>query len=227
MRQDGITWRQRVFDPDEEERRLARLRRVALEVMGILASDDARRLDAFCRLFGTWNDKINLGGARSFEELVDEHLVDAFAARGLILPGDLVVDIGSGGGLPAVPLACLCRDASFELWEPRAKRAAFLRTAVRELDLRDRVSIVGRRLEVTSRGEEAPSSASGGARPYSVAMSRATWTPPEWLVRARQFAPSARALVFTTATGLVGLEPPAKVVTYGPHRRLAVFLPRP
>jgi 16S rRNA (guanine527-N7)-methyltransferase len=216
-----------VFDPDEEEEaRLARLRRVALEVMGILAPDDARRLDAFCRLFAAWNVKINLGGARSFGELVDEHLVDAFAARGLILPGDFVVDIGSGGGLPAVPLACLCPDASFELWEPRAKRAAFLRTAVRELDLRDRVSIVGRRLEVTSRGEEAASKTPGGARPYSVAMSRATWTPPEWLVRARQLAPSARVLVFTTATGLAGLEPPARVAAYGPHRRLAVYLPQ-
>jgi hypothetical protein len=57
-------------------------------------------------------------------------------------------------------------------------------------------------------------------------MSRATWTPPEWLVRGRQIAPAARILVFTTATGLIGLETPANVVAYGPHRRLGVFLPQ-
>jgi 16S rRNA (guanine(527)-N(7))-methyltransferase RsmG len=216
----------RVVDPDDEEPRIARLRGAASELMGTLAADEARQLDAFCRLFATWNVRINLGGARSFDELVDEHLVDAFAARGLIVPGDFVVDVGSGGGLPAIPLACLCRDASFELWEPRTKRAAFLRTAVRELELRDRVSIVGRRLEVASRGGEPPVSAAGAARRYSVAMSRATWAPPEWLVRARQVAPGARVLVFATATSLIGLEPPSQVVPYGPHRRLAVFLPR-
>lgn len=212
--------------PDDEEPRVARLRRVASEVMGTLALDDARRLESFCALFATWNVRINLGGARSFEELVDEHLVDAFAARSLLLPGDSVVDVGSGGGLPALPLACLCRDSSFELWEPRAKRAAFLRTAVRELELRDRVAVVGRRLEEVPRDVEAPGSTSRESGAYSVAMSRATWAPPEWLARARQLAPGARVLVFTTQAGLVGLEPPAKVVSYGPHRRLGVFLPR-
>jgi 16S rRNA (guanine527-N7)-methyltransferase len=215
-----------VIHPHEEEPWVARLRRVASELMGALGSDEAHRLEAFCRLFATWNVRINLGGARSFEELVDGHLVDAFAARALIVPGDVVVDVGSGGGLPAVPLACLCPDATFELWEPRSKRAAFLRTAVRELGIGDRVTVVGRRLEEASRGIESQGRPSRTSRPYSVAMSRATWAPPEWLARARGLAPSARVLVFTTPTGLVGLEAPAKLVAYGPHRRLAVFPPR-
>lgn len=206
-----------------ETERAGRLRRVAGELGSLLTLEEAHQLDAFCVLFGTWNRKINLGGAQSFEDLVDEHLVDAFAARRLLVPGDFVIDVGSGGGLPAIPLSCLVPKASFELWEPRAKRAAFLRTAVRELGLRERVEVVCRRVELPA---FQPSGHSHPLRPraYTLAMSRATWAPVEWLELARKIAPGARVVAFTTATGVLTLSPPDEVVAYG-LRRLAVFLP--
>lgn len=203
------------------ESRASRLRRVAAGVGCQLSEGEVESLDRFSALFATWNEKINLGGARSFAELADEHLVDAFAARQVVGTGERVIDVGSGGGLPALPLACLCEGSSFELWEPRAKRAAFLRTAVRELGLKDRVEVVARRLE-------APGPEVGASRPAhacSVAMSRATWPPNEWLANARRVAPSARVLVFTTAAHLMGLERAAQVLAYGRDRRLAVFPP--
>src|SRR3954470_21367928 len=87
-----------------------------------------------------WNARINLTAARSIEVLVAEHFPDAFAlARHLEEPAR-AIDVGSGGGLPALPLALLRPVLTLELCEPIAKKAAFLRTAIRELGLGARAS---------------------------------------------------------------------------------------
>jgi rRNA small subunit methyltransferase G len=213
------------------------LRVVASRLDCPLSDAEERALLEFWRVFAAWNDRINLGGARSFETLVTAHLVDAFAARRFIGPGDLVLDVGSGGGLPAIPLAILCPDSRFELWEPRAKRAAFLRAASRELGLRPRVEVRMQRLEIPpTRGAGADPGAGLGAglggnagedvfQAFTVAMSRATWPPAEWLARARAVAPRCRVLVFTNAAGAATLQPPSELVSYAKDRRLCLFLP--
>ena len=221
------------------------VRVVATKLECPLSDAEERALLEFWRVFAAWNDRINLGGARSFETLVTAHLVDAFAARRFIGPGDLVLDVGSGGGLPAIPLAILCPDSRFELWEPRAKRAAFLRAATRELGLRPRVEVRMQRLEIPpTRGAGAIPGAGPGADPgagldgnagepagedvfqaFTVAMSRATWPPAEWLARARVVAPRCRVLVFTNAAGAATLQPPSEVVSYAKDRKLCLFLP--
>ena len=215
------------------------LRSAATELECPLSDADERALLDFGRVFGTWNGRINLGGARSFEALVTAHLVDAFAARRFIGQGERVLDVGSGGGLPAIPLAILCPESQFDLWEPRAKRAAFLRTAARELGLRGRVEVRMQRLEMPSTrrdgnragadlgGESAVDRAAGGIfQRFTVAMSRATWPPAEWLARARAVAPQCRVLVFTNAAGAATLELPGESLDYAKDRRLCVFHPR-
>jgi len=137
-------------------------------------------LDAFWRLLLLWNARINLTGASTVEQLVGEHLPDSLAMARLVPAGAHVLDVGSGGGLPAIPFGLLRPDARLTLVEPRAKRSAFLRTAVRESGLAADV-LVGRIEDVA-------------ARPADVACSRATFGPGEWLERARGLAP--RALVF-------------------------------
>lgn len=215
------------------------LRSVATQMACPLSDGEERALLEFGRMFATWNERINLGGARSFEALVTAHLVDAFAARRFVGQGDLVLDAGSGGGLPAIPLAILCPESRFDLWEPRAKRAAFLRTAARELGLRPRVEVRMQRLEMPSArpagdspraglggGSSVERAAEGGLQAFTVAMSRATWPPAEWLARARAVAPQCRVLVFTNAAGEATLEPPSEVLAYAKDRRLCVFHPR-
>jgi hypothetical protein len=216
------------------------LRSVATELACPLSDAEEGALLEFGRMFATWNERINLGGARSFESLVTAHLVDAFAARRFIERGDLVLDAGSGGGLPAIPLAILCPESRFDLWEPRAKRAAFLRTATRELGLRSRVEVRMQRLEMPSaraagnspggglgaRSAVGRAAAGGNFQPFTVAMSRATWPPVEWLARARAVVPQCRVLVFTNAAGAATLEPPGESLAYAKDRRLCVFHPR-
>lgn len=156
-----------------------------------LSGEQRAALDRFWRLLLTWNARINLTGARSEAELVAEHLPDAVAMDRLIPVGARVLDVGSGGGLPALPFALLRPGAEVTLVEPRAKRVAFLRTAVRELGL-EKVRVLAGRIE-----EVAPGAA-------DVATSRATFAPGEWLERATALALAPRAIVFAVAREEVG-----------------------
>jgi 16S rRNA (guanine527-N7)-methyltransferase len=115
-----------------------------------------------------WNSSVNLTGARSVTEVIAEHVVDSFAMGRLVPPGSSVVDVGAGGGLPGLPFAITRPDARLTLVEPRAKRVAFLRTATRELQLKN-AEVVRER--------------AGGLEPggFDVAASRATFPPDEWL----------------------------------------------
>src|SRR5262245_16061068 len=65
-----------------------------------------------------WNEHINLTAARSIDQLVSDHFTDAFALAEALATPARVIDVGSGGGLPAIPLALLRPELSVELYEP-------------------------------------------------------------------------------------------------------------
>src|SRR4051794_23516644 len=98
-----------------------------------LTAPERTRLLGFFQLLLTWNARINLTGARTLPELIDVHLPDTLALARLVAAGAALIDVGSGGGLPALPLALMRSGVRVTLVEPRAKRVAFLRTAAREL----------------------------------------------------------------------------------------------
>jgi len=159
--------------------------------------DDAQLtgLSGYAALLMRWNERINLTAAGSLDQLVADHFPDAFAlARRLGLGEARVVDVGSGGGLPAIPLAVLRPGLTIELCEPIAKKAAFLRTAVRDLGLGARVSVR------TARGEQVAAEA---PRSFDAAISRATLTPDKWLaLAARLVRPGGRLFALTAADAL-------------------------
>lgn len=150
---------------DDEAACLARL---AEEWRLPLTPEMVGRVLEFCRLLMQWNASVNLTGSRSVAEVIGEHVVDSFAMARLVPPGSSLVDVGAGGGLPGLPFAITRPDARVTLVEPRAKRVAFLRTAVRELQLAS-IEVVRER--------------AGGLDPggFDVAASRATLPPEEWL----------------------------------------------
>jgi 16S rRNA (guanine527-N7)-methyltransferase len=133
-----------------------------------LTPEMAGRVLGFCRLLMQWNSGVNLTGARSAAEVIGEHVVDSFAMARLVPPGSSVVDVGAGGGLPGLPFAITRPDARVTVVEPRAKRVAFLRTAVRELQLTN-TEVVRERAAGLRTGA------------FDVAASRATFPPEEWL----------------------------------------------
>jgi len=96
------------------------------------------------RLLERWNRQVNLTGHRDAEQIVSRLLLEA-AAFGQVLPeADSIVDLGSGAGIPGIPIA-LCRpDTRVLLIESRQRRHHFQRAAVRELGLKNVEPLLGR-----------------------------------------------------------------------------------
>jgi 16S rRNA (guanine527-N7)-methyltransferase len=85
-----------------------------------------------------WNEKINLIGPEAVRN-VDEHITEAVAAASILEPERETLDFGSGGGLPAVPMAIMSPAARFHLVESDQKKWAFLKHVVRECGLNSQV----------------------------------------------------------------------------------------
>jgi len=179
--------------------------------------DVLARLQSFVALFAKWNRSINLASLRSDEELVSRHLIDSFALAGLVGSSvEAAVDVGSGGGLPGIPLAVLLPSTAFTLFEPNRKKVAFLRTAVRELGLGGRVLVQAESVAV-------PVAEAWRGR-FQLALSRATLAPPSWLEMGRDLVGrDGRIAVFTAGDSGAGLPPAEQSRAYGEGRRLLLF----
>jgi 16S rRNA (guanine527-N7)-methyltransferase len=96
-----------------------------------LSLDESRllALSRYLALLDLWRRRTNLTGPMTAGELVPHALESAFGEK-LIPDGARLLDIGSGAGLPGLPLAIVRPDIAVTLLEPRGKRAAFLRHAV-------------------------------------------------------------------------------------------------
>ena len=81
-----------------------------------------------------WNRAYNLTAIRDPDEMVVRHLLDSLAMQPYVQPGALA-DLGTGPGLPGIPLAIARTDVQVTLVESNGKKARFLREAVRQLKL--------------------------------------------------------------------------------------------
>ena len=86
-------------------------------------------------------------GPREIGRLWERHILNSIALESLIPEGCRVADVGSGAGLPGIPLAILRPDLEMILIEPMLRRSNFLTEALDELGLDDRVSVVRGRAE--------------------------------------------------------------------------------
>ncbi|MFN2526372.1 MAG: 16S rRNA (guanine(527)-N(7))-methyltransferase RsmG [Actinomycetota bacterium] len=94
-------------------------------------------LQRYAQLIRYWGSRLNLLSDADLERLEDRHLADSLRLAPLIddLEDGPAVDVGSGAGLPGIPLAISDPARWWRLLEPRKKRSAFLEEVVRELDL--------------------------------------------------------------------------------------------
>lgn len=129
------------------------------------------RLDLYKRLLLTWGDKVNLIGPEARENL-DAHIEEAVAAARILRPEREVLDFGSGGGLPAIPMAILSPEARFHMVEADQKKWAFLKHVVRECALN--AQVYGDRLQ------RALTRFPPDLR-FSLVVSRAVGRPEEWV----------------------------------------------
>lgn len=108
-----------------------------LAALGLTLSPEAQsRLMQYLALLSKWNRIYNLTAIREPSRLVSHHLLDSLAVLPY-LEGTSVVDVGSGAGLPGIPLAVARPEWRVVLLDSNHKKAAFLRQAVLELNLRD------------------------------------------------------------------------------------------
>lgn len=89
---------------------------------------------AYLDLLAKWNRVYNLTAVRDREHMVTQHLLDSLAVVPH-LPGATLLDVGSGAGLPGIPIAIAAPDRSVTLLESNQKKTAFLQQAVAELGL--------------------------------------------------------------------------------------------
>lgn len=131
-----------------------RLLRRAGRTNVFLSDTLASQLTAYYELLIRWNRKINLTSIENPDEAVDRLLLEpVIAARQIpAVPGRLM-DIGSGGGSPAIPLALACPFLQLTMVEVKARKSAFLREAVRELALPRAVVEAARYEELLARPE--------------------------------------------------------------------------
>lgn len=108
------------------------------------ASVQARALD-YLTLLEKWNRVYNLTGVRDPREMVTRHLLDSFAIIPFVA-GPRVLDIGTGAGLPGIPLALALPDMGFVLLDSSAKKVQFVRQVVTKLDL-ENVTVVCQRTQ--------------------------------------------------------------------------------
>lgn len=104
-----------------------------------------QQLLAFIKLIAKWNKTYNLTAIRTLDEMVSLHLLDSLA----ILPyiaGRRIIDIGTGAGLPGIPLAICLPGLDFTLLDSNAKKTRFVQQAVLELKLHN-VTVCHQRVE--------------------------------------------------------------------------------
>ena len=130
-----------------QERLARRARRAGLTIRPELGV----QLEIYYRLLSTWNKKINLTGLNLSEfgpESLDRLLIEPLVAASHVRPAvRSVLDIGSGGGSPALPLALALPDVTLLMVEAKTRKSVFLREALRALGL-------ARGEVITSRFEE-------------------------------------------------------------------------
>lgn len=86
-------------------------------------------------------------GPREADRLWERHVLNSVALAPLVPTGASLVDVGSGAGLPGIPLAVLRPDLQVTLLEPLLRRFNFLNLAIAELGLTERVTVVRGRAE--------------------------------------------------------------------------------
>lgn len=172
-----------------------------------LDAQTQRKLLDYIALLTKWNRVHNLTAVRDSTKMVSNHLLDCLAVIPHLTPGS-VADVGSGAGLPGIPLALAWRGQPVALIESSHKKAAFLRQTVIELGL-DNAQVVCERVEAWV-----------PPRAYDIVISRAFSDLPEFVQLAgRLCAPDG------TLAAMKGVHPYAELAQLPPTYKLRSVIP--
>lgn len=126
----------------ELEQRLS----LGLEKMALSVSDEIqKKLIEYIVLMQKWNKAYNLTSIRDLDQMVIRHILDSLSIS-VFIKDSPVLDVGSGAGLPGIPLALIMPDKKFVLLDSNSKKTRFLTQTKIELKL-DNVEVIHSRVE--------------------------------------------------------------------------------
>ena len=178
------------------------LRRPLREPEGII-------LNKYLDLLTKWQKTHRLIGSTDPEWMVDNVVLDSFAFLALVPDrAHRLIDLGSGAGIPGVPIAIVRPDLDITLVEVRRRRVSFLATVVRELEL-THIRVIGDRIEAVARelpgGWDVVTMRSVGSSDTMLATARALVRPDGVVLLAS--SPGATATDDTEVVDIPGRGP--------------------
>ena len=110
-----------------------------------LSTEQAKKLVDYVLLMHKWNKAYNLTSVRDPEQMLIKHIIDSIVVAPYLTDSQYI-DVGTGPGLPGIPLAIMCPDKHFILLDSLGKRVRFMKQVAYELKL-DNIEPVQSRVE--------------------------------------------------------------------------------
>jgi 16S rRNA (guanine527-N7)-methyltransferase len=121
----------------------AQLKSLIAETSLEVSAQQLDTLIAYVELLNKWNRAYNLTSVRKPEDMLVKHIMDSLMI-GPLLSGQTFIDVGTGAGLPGIPLAILYPEREFVLLDSLGKRITFLRQAAYLLKLTNVTPVLSR-----------------------------------------------------------------------------------
>lgn len=121
---------------------------IILRYFPALSEEQVEKFSALKEIYREWNERINVISRKDFGNFHLHHVLHSLAVAKIItfIPGTTILDVGTGGGFPGIPLAILFPDARFTLLDSVAKKIMVAGAVIEHLDLKN-VTAVRKRAE--------------------------------------------------------------------------------
>lgn len=115
-----------------------------------LSDEQREAFEQLYDLYAHWNAQINVVSRKHFENFNEQHVLHSLAIAKVVkfLPGQQVIDVGTGGGFPGIPLAILHPETEFTLCDSIGKKIKVVEAVVNALNLKNVIPVNARSEQV-------------------------------------------------------------------------------